>query len=144
MDLDFIITSDARQSELEEAMATAGFRRRVDQYFHPECRFYVEFPPGPLAIGGDYRIVPIERSVGRLTILTLSATDSCRDRLAAFLHWGDRQSLSTAVAIALRNPVDMDAMRAWADREGRPERFLQFVDRLGEAKKRRRARKSKG
>ena len=56
-----------------------------------------------------------------------SATDSVRDRLAAFYHWNDPQSLSTALEIALRHRVDMKAIRAWSVEEGSEEGFLLFV-----------------
>ena len=56
----------------------------------------VEFPAGPLAIGDDDLVEPVELRVGRTRVPALSATDSCRDRLAAFYHWRDLQSLRVA------------------------------------------------
>jgi hypothetical protein len=106
VDLDYVLQSSVSQSRLDDAMAKVGFERRGNQYFHPRSEFYVEFPPGPLAIGGDYRIVPIELNIAGSSIVALSPTDSCRDRLAAFLHWRDQQNLETAVQIAFRREVD--------------------------------------
>jgi hypothetical protein len=57
----------------------------------------------------------------------LSPTDSCRDRLAAYYHWNDRQSLEVAVAIARRNPVDLAVIGEWSTAEGFPERFEEFL-----------------
>jgi hypothetical protein len=138
VDLDYVLLSAVSQSRLDEAMANAGFERKGTQYFHPEARFYVEFPPGPLGIGRDHRIDPIELKVGRSSILTLSPTDSCRDRLAAFLHWRDQQNLEAAVQIALRNPVDMEGIRSWCAREGVPQGFDEFLRRVEIARQRRR------
>jgi len=62
--------------------------------------------------------------------LTLSATDSCRDRLAAFYHWNDRQSLDVAVQVASRSRVDLALIRRWSAREGFGDRFAEFTAEL--------------
>ena len=125
-DMDFIATTGVTQSRLDQAMASVGFGRAGDRYVHPRVRFYVEFPRGPLAIGDDYQIAPVVRSRGGLRTLVLSATDSCRDRLAAFYHWNDRQSLRVAVWIATRQRVSMTRIRRWSLAEGFAERFEEF------------------
>src|SRR5437867_1670773 len=109
----------------------------------PRLAFYVEFPHGPLAVGHDYRIRPVERrgANGRRALM-LSATDSCRDRLAAFYHWTDRSSLEVAVAIALRNRIRLAAVQRWSIEEGFAhgfEEFLREVRRRRAAHRRRRA-----
>ena len=75
-------------------------------YVHSASTFFVEFPAGPLGIGDDDLVEPVEIQVGRARVLALSATDSCRDRLAAFYHWNDRQSLRVAAAIAAARRVN--------------------------------------
>ena len=115
MDLDFILQEYESAQQVDEAMRSVGFTRRGNQYFHPEARFYVEFPPGPLSIAGDYEIEPIEIRIGARSVLGLSATDSCRDRLAAFFHWNDRPGLQAAVQIALRSKVDLERIREWSE-----------------------------
>ena len=112
--MDFIVTGHVTQTALDAAMESVGFVRRGDRYTHPRTRFYVEFPRGPLAIGVDYQIEPIEYRLGTARALVLSPTDACRDRLAAFYHWNDRQSLAVAVEIALRNRVNLAAIRRWS------------------------------
>jgi hypothetical protein len=84
VDLDFILQEPGSPTQLDEAMATTGFTRSADQYFHPHSRYYVEFPPGPLGIGSDYRIEPSETRSATDRMFLLSPTDSCRDRLAGF------------------------------------------------------------
>jgi hypothetical protein len=130
VDLDYVLQSAVTQFNLDNAMANAEFERQENQYFHPRARFYVEFPPGPLGIGKDYRIVPIELKIGNSTVLALSSTDSCRDRLAAFLHWRDQQNLRTAVQIALRREVDLELIRSWCVSEGVPRGFDEFARNL--------------
>lgn len=131
VDMDFIIVGDTTQERVDAAMASVGFTRRADRYVHPRLRFYVEFPRAPLGIGADYRIAPEERRAHGRRLLVLSATDSCRDRLAAYYHWNDRQSLDVAVAIARRNRVDVEVIRRWSADEGFPDRFDEFMRHAG-------------
>jgi hypothetical protein len=140
-DVDFILQSASSQRWLDHAMAGLGFCRRRDQYFHPQTRFFVEFPSGPLGIGRDLAVKPVRKRIRSFgsAIRILSATDSCRDRLAAFYHWNDRQSLDAAVRIALTNRVEINRIRAWSMREGASERFAEFTGELARARKRRRA-----
>lgn len=133
-DMDFILLGHVTQAALDAAMGSVGFRRRADRYLHSRARFYVEFPRGPVAIGGDYRIKPVEHRLSRARALVLSPTDSCRDRLAAFYHWNDRQSLAVAVSIALRNRVKLAAIRRWSVTEGAEHRFDEFVAELRTAR----------
>lgn len=130
-DVDVILSGRVSRSALDGAMGAVGFKRRGDRYHHPGLDYVVEFPPGPLAIGGDVRIRPVTIRSGGHATLSLSATDSCRDRLAAYFHWKDRQSLETAVQIALVNRVNLDAIRAWSKDEGRLDAFEEFRSELG-------------
>jgi hypothetical protein len=125
-DLDFILQPATRQEQLDEAMAQAGFFRRHAQYFHDRSPYYVEFPRGPLSVGDDDRIEPVELKIRSIRVLALSATDACRDRLEAYLHWRDQQSLKTAVWIALKNVVDLAKIKSWCKEEGSPEAFAEF------------------
>jgi hypothetical protein len=83
-DLDFILQRVVPVARIDAALATIGFRRRGNHYEHCSVPFFVEFPAGPLGIGGDLGIRPIRRRVARVIVTVLSPTDSCRDRLAAF------------------------------------------------------------
>ena len=91
----------------------------------------MEFPRGPLAIGEDLDVQPIRLKLPGGYTLALSATDACRDRLAAFYHWSDRQSLQAAVAIALRQRVDLATIQRWSKAEGALAKFDEFRKALG-------------
>lgn len=130
-DADFVLQSSVPQRGLEDAMRELGFARKGAEYVHPEVPFSIEFPPGPLSIGDDLAIVPAELSVGTLTALGLSATDSCRDRLAAFYHWNDRQALALALEIARLRPVNLDLIRDWSSREGKTAECREFLRKVG-------------
>ena len=135
-DLDFIVVGSATRAGMDTAMASVRFVRRRDRYVHPRARFYVEFPRGPLAIGGEYRIRPVSRPTSYGRILMLSPTDSCRDRLAAFYHWGDRQSLTVAAWIAARNRVQLTTLKRWSMAEGAADRFEEFVKETAKIRRR--------
>lgn len=139
-DLDLILDSSPKQKALDAAMATIGFVRRRDTYDHPETRFFVEFPPGPLSIGSDVTIKPAVVPIAGVPVTLLSATDSCRDRLAAFYHWKDRQSLEAAIAVAVRNPIDLDLTRSWSAEEGAAKGFEEFEKAVRKARASRRRR----
>jgi hypothetical protein len=136
-DLDFIIRDGGNRRALDDAMASAGFTRDHDRYVHKSTDFYVEFPRGPLSIGDDVEITPVELRVARGRTLALSPTDACRDRLAAFYHWSDRQSLGSAIAIARRHRVRMALIERWSAREGHTEKFAEFRAALRAARSRR-------
>lgn len=135
-DLDFILQSATSARELDEAMQRIGFRRSGRHYEHPRARFLVEFPAGPLGIGQDLDVRPVTYRIGKIGVMALSATDSCRDRLAAFYHWNDRQSLAAAVEVARRRRVNVGKIRRWSRREGATSKFQQFLDSLGRTRRR--------
>lgn len=129
-DLDFIVITAITAQSLDRVMATIGFRREGRHYRHSSSKFFVEFPSGPLGIGRDIGVRPITRKIGRASLAMLSPTDSCRDRLAAFYHWRDRQSLIAAVEIACRNRINMKRVREWSASEGTRDGFKEFVREL--------------
>src|SRR5213594_4024572 len=59
-DLDFIIQNAVSVKRLDAAMASIGFTRVGNQYEHANAPFFVEFPAGPLGIGGDLHIRPVK------------------------------------------------------------------------------------
>lgn len=138
-DLDFIIRSGGTRKALDDAMASVGFSRQGDRHVHPATPFFVEFPRAPLAIGDDFDITPVTLKIRGSAVLALSPTDACRDRLAAFYHWSDRQSLQVAVAIAVHQRVNMATIQRWSRREGFPAAFEEFRRELARARRSRRS-----
>jgi hypothetical protein len=138
-DIDFVLPVHAQRRQLDVVLARLGFHRDGDRYVHPRSRFYLEFPKGPLGIGADRGVRPRVHRVGRAALYVLAPTDSCRDRLAAFYHWQDRQGLEAAVAIAVHRRVDLKRIRSWSLAEGHAEDFEAFRFALQRARARRRA-----
>jgi hypothetical protein len=128
-DADFVLQTSVSKKSLDDALGELGFARNGAEYVHPALPFWIEFPPGPLSIGDDLAIVPAELAWGPVKALGLSPTDSCRDRLAAFYHWNDRQALALAVGIARARPVDFDLIREWSDHEGKSVEFGEFLQK---------------
>jgi hypothetical protein len=139
-DVDFVLPAETTVSDLDLAMQFVGFHRDGSRYVHPESSFYVEFPAGPLAIGTDFAPRPVLVRRGRATALALSATDACRDRLAPFYHWRDRQALDIAVQIALANRIRTQRIREWSAAEGAIPEFETFMEALRMARARSRPR----
>jgi hypothetical protein len=143
-DVDFVLEGQVVVADLDRAMAKVGFYRDANRYLHPRSPFWVEFPRGPLAVGGDLDVRPMDLEEGsEAPILALSPTDSCRDRLAAFYHWNDRQSLGVALEIASRHDLDLERIRRWSAREGHAMPFEEFLLALSRKPRRRIARRGR-
>ena len=108
-------------------LATKRFDLRAA--IHYIRQHYVEFIPGPPAVGQD----PIEGihlvSFETGTIRIISPTDSVKDRLAAYFFWGDKQSLEQAILVARSTSVNLDSVKAWSTREGKETRYREFLRR---------------
>ena len=131
-DLDFVLTFEAEKSAPARALEALGYRLTGYHYTHRVNPFLLEFPAGPLAIGDELVTSWETRREGGLLLHVLSPTDPCRDRLAAFYHFGDRSSLDAAVAIqsAQSARIDLERIRRWSRSEGASGRFLEFQRRL--------------
>lgn len=70
-----------------------------------------------------------EYDVGTLRLLT--PTQCVMDRLAAYFHWNDLQSLDQALMVASSHPVNLSRLEEWAKREGANEKLETFKKRLG-------------
>lgn len=131
LDLDFITNGLETNRQISAALKSIGFTRSSgnSRYFtHPDCRYDLEFPRGPLAVGntelspGDAKSLKL--STGTLKLL--SPTDCVKDRLAAFYVWGDDQCWEQAVEVARRQKVKWKELKAWHDTEGEPEGYPRF------------------
>jgi hypothetical protein len=124
-DLDFV--SSASYREIEAVLRTLGFMRQTGRHFvHPACSYTLEFPPWPLAIGRELIREWATRPVGSLDIQILTPTQCVMDWLAAFYHWGDRQALDQAVAVASGHDVDLIEIQRWSAAEEQDSRYLEF------------------
>lgn len=129
-DLDFITTGMTNRRTIRLALEEIGFIEEQRYFKHPETDFFIEFPSGPLAIGDEPpgEIATLSYPTGLLRLL--SPTDSVKDRLAAYYHWKDRQSLEQAVLVTADQQVDLVEVQRWSAREGFTEEFEAIRERF--------------
>jgi hypothetical protein len=136
-DADFILQRDEPLAEIAAALLSIGFKRdgKSRIFSHPDTAFTIDFPRGPLAVGGDYVHETAILTREGMTLRLLSPTDCVRDRLAHFYHWDDFTALKAAVAVAAAktDDIDMDLLRSWSEREDNLNKFTEFERRLGSA-----------
>ena len=129
-DLDFI--SGASTDRIAVVMEGLGFKRQGRSFLHEGTALFVEFPPGPLAIGDELiraeEVGEKKTADGRIRLLT--PTQCVMDRLSAYFHWKDKQSLDQAVMVARKQKIQMTKLEAWAKGEGMEERLKDFKARL--------------
>jgi len=126
MDLDFVERLPATRRKLSAALAEIGFTGKDRYYVHPDTQFFLEFPSGPLAVGGEPVLAIEELQLETGTLRLLSPTDCIKDRLAAYYHWSDRQCLQQAVWVARERQIDWGDLERWSRKEGAMEKFAEF------------------
>ena len=133
-DLDFISPESA--SKIAQAIASLGFKREGRMFSHPRTPLFLDFPSGPLAIGDELiRATEVgEKRTAAGTIRLLTPTQCVMDRLAAYFHWNDLQSLDQAVMVASSQPISLAKLDAWAKREGASEKLQKFKQQLATRK----------
>jgi hypothetical protein len=139
-DLDFVEEGPVPRKKIREALEMLGFTPHGRHFVHPDTVFFVEFPTGPLMVGNQRVQHVFERKTLAGQLRLLSPTDCVKDRLAAFYHWNDRQSLEQAVLVAKAQKTDLGDIRRWSLAERQEQKFLLFERAL---KQRRRPIKRK-
>ena len=125
-DIDMVDTSAQSPAALSKVMAELGFRKQGRVYINPSTEITVEFPAAPLWAGDE---LVQETTVAQLPageIPILRAEDVVKDRLAAFMHWRDSQSLVQAAAIMLNHDMKPGDFRSFVEREGNAAQFEQL------------------
>ena len=137
-DIDLIDRFNGGHRRIKEVMFEMGFTEHNRYFVHDETEYFIEFPRGPLGVGDApvYEIETLEKETGILKLLT--PTDCIKDRLAAYYHWDDPQSLEQAVWVAERNSVDLASVEEWSEREGMMEKFAIFQKRISEPARKKR------
>lgn len=131
-DLDFVLVSSDKQKDAKHLLTDIGFYEE-DRYFkHSGTDFFLDFISPPLSVGQEpVREISEIKKRGRVLKL-LSPTDCVKDRLAAFYHWTDRQSLEQAVLVCKEIEVDLKEVERWSINEGMSDKYEQFIERLNE------------
>jgi hypothetical protein len=128
-DLDLISYDDIKR--IRAALAVLGFSYTKNRYYtHPHCPYFLEFISPPVAIGREpvAHFNTIRTSRGQIKLLT--PTDCVKDRLAAYFHWNDRQSLEQAVMVAKAQKVNLANIKKWSKAEGFADKYAEFLQDL--------------
>lgn len=129
-DLDFVLLSYEKQEKLTKIMEKVGFYLEDKHFKHKDTDFFIEFLSPPASVGDEpIKNISVLRK-GDLTLRLLSPTDCVKDRLAAFYHWNDRQSLGQAILVSKDNSVDLKEIENWSRKERMSEKFQKFKNRL--------------
>ena len=129
-DLDYI--SNAELKELERVMGGMRFHKKSGRHFERgDCPLFVEFPAPPVAICKEMPITKFNRIK---SVVLLTTTDCVKDRLAAYYHWNDPQSLEQALMVARAQKVDLRNIKKWSKKEGAAEKFKRFEELLKNGK----------
>jgi hypothetical protein len=134
-DIDFVTAASLR--ELSAVMSKLGFSRGTGRHFeHPLTKLVVEFVAWPVTVGDEVvrKWARLRTPAGTLQILT--PLQSVKDRLAAFYHWRDPQSLQQALLVAKSHRVSMRTIKSWSASEGHLDDFEEFRRRLERMRKR--------
>ena len=127
-DIDLIDRFNGGHRRIKRIMNNLGFREHnIRRYFiHEESRYFIEFPRGPLGVGDEPVEVIARRDYCTGSLKLLTPTDCVKDRLAAFYHWDDRQSLEQAVWVAQAHHIEWEKVERWSLQEGAIDKFRRF------------------
>jgi hypothetical protein len=134
-DLDFVLLTYASRKKIKTAMEAIGFREEGRHFRHPDTLYIVEFLSPPLSVGQEPVREIREIRQGDRVLRLLSPTDCAKDRLAAFYHWNDKQSLEQTVLLARNVHIDLREIQRWSLAEGMQDKFEQFKKALAEGRK---------
>lgn len=123
-DIDMVNTNYKSPQELRDAMSKLGFQKKGRIFVNDTTEISVEFPTGPLSVGDELVAKTTIAKVAKGKIPILDVSDVIKDRLAAYIHWQDRQSLVQALAILLKHPTNRTSLKNFCDREGGDSLYL--------------------
>lgn len=129
-DLDLVNRYNERFFKIQTIMESLGFKEQGKYFIHKDTKYFIEFPSGPLGVGDSNieKLEEIRTKYGTLKLLT--PIDCVKDRLAAYFHWDDNQSLQQAIWVAQYNKVDLDELKQWSLKENSNEKFEVFFQSL--------------
>ncbi len=125
-DIDLVNRYNEQFKKIKKVMEAVGFSEKDRYFVHPDTHLFIEFPSGPLGVGDApvEEIAELDTEAGVLRLLT--PTDCIMDRLAAYYHWNDEQSLQQAIWVARENDFDLEKVRRWSVKESSLEKFMDF------------------
>ena len=129
-DIDLVNRYNEVFFKIKKVMESLGFVEEGKYFIYPDTKFFIEFPSGPLGVGDApvKDINELRTSFGTLKLLT--PTDCIKDRLAAYYHWDDEQSLTQAIWVAQKNEVNFKELKKWSIQESSLDKYNNFIKGL--------------
>lgn len=114
LDIDLAVVSHDDSKAVEKVLAAIGFRRRGRDFAHPATHITIDL------VANDPIVEDVEiREFATITTLlgeykTLHLPDAIADRVSAFVHWSDGESLDVAqrAARATKTWLTLDQINA--------------------------------
>ncbi|HEY7774039.1 MAG TPA: hypothetical protein VIC26_12720 [Marinagarivorans sp.] len=122
-DIDMVNINYTPAKALQQAMAEIGFYKQGRVYINETTDISIEFPSSPLSVGDEIITKTTTVPSGKGTVPILTVNDVVKDRLAAFIHWGDNQSLVQATAVMLKHGLGPNEFKTYIQREGTLDHF---------------------
>lgn len=117
-DIDMVNTNYKKPSALHKVMAELGFHKQGRIYVNDTTDITVEFPSGPLAVGNKPITSTTIAKTAKGNIPILYVDDVVKDRVAAFIHCQDRQSLIQAMGMMLKHDITPVQVKDFCMQEG--------------------------
>ena len=101
MDIDFAVTSGIDRRRITRALHELGFQVHGRVFVHPDTVYLLDFVADRPYLEQQpiYDFEEIHTPSGTVRVLHLE--DAIADRIAAFLHWSDSESLDVAIRAAV-------------------------------------------
>jgi len=119
-DLDFVLPFGASARDVTAALGKIGFGREAAYFAHPLTAYTLDFPRGPLAVGGQLiQSHDVVRARGRI-VRIITPNDSVCDRLTVNAAWGDTSALRAAIGVCQHQAarIDLETIGSFVAAEG--------------------------
>ena len=131
LDIDLINRYNETFRKIKIVMEDLCFTEKEKYFIHENTDIFIEFPPGPLGIGDEIATETAELKTKFGVLRLLTPTDCIKDRLAAYYHWNDKQSLDQAIWIAENTEYNLNDIKQWSIKENSLDKFEIFIQKLG-------------
>ncbi|WP_156820878.1 hypothetical protein [Dasania marina] len=123
-DIDMVDTGYESADQLKNIMAEIGFQKDGRIFVNETTDISVEFPPAPLYVGDELITEISSYTHNNVQIPILKVEDVIKDRLSAFLHWGDNPSLAQAITLLMVKQLKLSSFKKFIVAEADNEKWL--------------------
>lgn len=116
-DIDLVDMTYSKPKAIHQAMEQLGFCKKGRHFVGKNTDIVVEFPSAPLAVGDEIILEYDTISTTSGTLPIIKAEDLIKDRLSAYFHWKDLQSLAQGQGIMLIHGIEPSTLKDFILRE---------------------------